>query len=73
MCGCLLLFGQFGIAQNDIVFNSARCAQLLQVIHKATHWINIWSFLLPKNQRVPMNTRYTCLMTIVRVIFSRNG
>jgi hypothetical protein len=35
--------------RNNVVFNNANCAQLLQAIHKATHQINLWSFLLPED------------------------
>jgi hypothetical protein len=38
-----------------LLFNNARHAQFLQVIHKDTHWINMWFFLLPENQRIYMS------------------
>jgi hypothetical protein len=50
---------------NDVIFNNANHSQFLQVIHKATYWISLWSFLLPKDQRVHMNSGCTRLMTIV--------
>jgi hypothetical protein len=39
-----------GVCQNDDVFNNANCAQFLQAIHKATHWISLWSFVLSEEQ-----------------------
>jgi hypothetical protein len=59
--------------RNDIIFNRATCVQFLQVINKTTYWINMWSYLLPEDQRVFIDIGCTRLMEIVRAIFSRGG
>ena len=37
--------------RNDIVFNRKDKFHVLQVIHTAVHWIQLWAFLLPSDQR----------------------
>ena len=59
--------------QNDIIFNKTRAAHFLQVVHKATYWINIWSLLLPPDQRALMHSGCSWLMAVVRAIFNRSG
>jgi hypothetical protein len=58
---------------NDVIFNQASHAQFFQVIHKATHWINNWSLLLPEDQRGHMDTGCTRLIAVVQAIFSQGG
>ena len=59
--------------RNDVVFNKVPNVHFLQVVHRATYWINTWSWLLPPDQRVHLDTGYTRLMAIVRAIFNRHG
>ena len=59
--------------RNDVVFNKSRCAHFLQVVHRATYWIHMWSFLLPLEQRELMSTGCSRLMAVVRVICSQGG
>ena len=37
--------------RNDIIFNKQTGTNFLQVIYRATHWIQLWAFLLPEDQR----------------------
>ena len=55
--------------RNDIVFNKVGNAHFLQVIHRATYWIHMWSFLLPAHQRELMDQGCTRLMAVVRAIY----
>jgi hypothetical protein len=59
--------------RNDVSFDNTGHDQFLQVIHKTTHWIHMWSYLLPEDQRVHMDTRCTRLMEVVRTIFNQGG
>jgi hypothetical protein len=52
--------------RNDVVFNKAEGAFLLQVIHKATYWIHMWSFLQPAEQRVHIEYGCTRLIAVVQ-------
>jgi hypothetical protein len=36
--------------RNDVIFNDTNRVQFLQVIHKATYWINMWSYLQSEDQ-----------------------
>jgi hypothetical protein len=49
---------------NDVIFNNANRSLFLSVIHKATYWITLWSFLLSEDQRVHMDFGCTHLMAI---------
>ena len=59
--------------RNDIVFNKVQNPHFMQVVLKATHWIQSWSLLLPEAQRDLMDFGCTRMMAVVRAIFSRNG
>ena len=59
--------------RNDIVFNKTGVVHFLQVVYKASYWINLWSLLLPLEQRALMDSGCTRLMTVVRAIFNRAG
>jgi hypothetical protein len=59
--------------RNDIIFNNAKCAPFLQVIHRATHWISTWALLLPEDQRGLMDSGCRRLMAVVQAIFSQGG
>ena len=59
--------------RNDVVFNKNRGPHFLQVVHRAVYWINLWSYLLPQDQRAPMEAGCTRLMAVVRAIFNQYG
>ena len=59
--------------RNDVVFNRSDNIHFLQVVHRATYWIHIWSLLLPPNQRALMDSGCSRLMAVVRAIFNRGG
>ena len=37
--------------RNNLVFNRKENFHVLQVIHMVVHWIQLWAFLLPSDQR----------------------
>ena len=59
--------------RNDIVFNKTGVVHFLQVVYKASYCINLWSLLLPLEQRALMDSGCTRLMAVVRAIFNRGG
>jgi hypothetical protein len=59
--------------RNDVVFNKKPNVSFLQVIHMMVHWIQLWAFLLPLEQRDAMATGCTRLLTVVRDISCRAG
>src|SRR5438552_2387372 len=59
--------------RNDIVFNKVQIPYFLQVVNKATYWIQLWSLLLAANQRDLMDSGCCRMMAVVRVIFSQGG
>ena len=59
--------------RNDIMFNKAGAVHFLQVVHKATYWITLWSHLLPLEQGALMDSGCTRLMAVVRAIFNQGG
>ena len=59
--------------RNDVVFNKSVNANFLQVMDRATYWINLWSFLLLVDQQDSMDIRFTRLMAVVRAIFNQGG
>ena len=59
--------------RNDVVFNRAATPIFLQVIHKATSWIHMWSYLLPVEQRGPMDIGWNRMMAVVWAIFNQVG
>lgn len=44
-----------------------------KVIYRATHWIRLWSYLLPVDQRELLDTGCNRLEMVTRDIFSRGG
>jgi len=57
--------------QRYFCFNKLEAFNFLQVIHLATHWIQLWSFLPPSDQQELMDTRGNNLVMITQDIFSR--
>lgn len=47
---CALLWAIWS-TRNDFVFNKSSKTTFLQVISRTTHWIRMWSFLQPEQQR----------------------
>jgi hypothetical protein len=52
--------------RNDIVFNKQKGTNFLQVILRAAHWIQLWAYLLPEEQRDIMVTGCNHLLTVTR-------
>jgi hypothetical protein len=52
--------------RNDVVFNGGAKPKYLQVIH-------MWSYLLPVEQRGPMDTDCNRMMAVVWAIFRQGG
>jgi hypothetical protein len=69
---CALIWAMWN-CHNDVIFNNAGRDQFLQVMHRATYWIHMWSLLLPEDQRQFMNIGCTRLMAVVRAIFNQGG
>ena len=59
--------------RNDIVFNKFENVHFFQVVHRATYWITMWSYLLPQDQRSLMDAGCIRLMAVVRAILNRGG
>jgi hypothetical protein len=59
--------------RNDVVFNRNVKPNVLQVIHRAVSSIHMWSYLLPPEQRGPMDIGCNHFMMVVRAIFSQGG
>jgi two-component response regulator (ARR-B family) len=52
--------------QNNIIFYNQKGTNFLQVIRLATHWIELWSLLLPEDQGEPMVTGCNRLRTVAQ-------
>jgi hypothetical protein len=59
--------------RNEFIFNESKFLSFLQVIPLATHWIHMWSFLRPVEQRQDMDIGSKHLATVVGDIYSRFG
>ena len=57
--------------RNNIIFNRARNFHVMQVINMAVHWIQLWAFLLPEDQRDLMASGCSRLLMVAQDIFSR--
>jgi hypothetical protein len=58
--------------RNDIIFNKNKTFNLLQVIHMVAHWVQLWAFLLPQDQRDIMATGCSRLLMVARDIFTQS-
>ena len=58
--------------RNDMVFNRKDTFHVLQVIHSAVHWIQLWAFLLSSDQRDLMEAGCTRLLRAAQDFFSRH-
>jgi hypothetical protein len=68
---CVLVWAIWNY-RNDVVNRVAK-PNFLQVIHKAASSFHMWSYLLPVEQREPMDIGCNRLMAVVRAIFSQGG
>ena len=59
--------------RNDLFFNKTGGGHFLQVVHRAIHWIHLWTYLLPEDQRGRLDSGCTRLMAVVRAIFNPAG
>jgi two-component response regulator (ARR-B family) len=50
--------------QNNFMFNKHVGTNFLQIIGMVAHWIQLWSMLLPEDQRNPMVTGCNRLLTV---------
>lgn len=57
------------ITRNDIVFNKQSGTKFLQVIRRAAHWIQLWAFLLPEDQREAMVTGCNRMLMVAQDFF----
>ena len=55
--------------RNNIVFNRKDSTKFLQVIHMAVHWIQLWRFMLPEDQRELMVAGCNRLLTVAQDFF----
>ena len=53
-------------SRNDLVFNRQKGTNLLQVIYRATHWIQLWAYLLPEDQPDSMATGCNRLLMVAQ-------
>jgi hypothetical protein len=53
-------------SRNDIVFNKQKGTNFLQVIIRAAHWIQLWAYLLPEDQRDTMAIGCNRILTVTR-------
>ena len=58
--------------RNNLVFNRKETFHVLQVIHMAVHWIQLWAFLLPSDQRDLMVAGCARLLLVAQDFFSRH-
>jgi hypothetical protein len=55
--------------RNNIIFNGKESTNFLQVIFKMAHWIRLWRFLLPVEQRACMDSGCNRLLMVAQDIF----
>jgi hypothetical protein len=56
---------------NDIIFNSTTVCSFLQVFFLVTHWIRMWSYLQPVEQRHALVFGCNLLETVARDIYGQ--
>jgi hypothetical protein len=69
---CALLWAIWNV-RNDFTFNKRSYPSFLQVIPLVTHWIHMWSYLQPEEQRRDMDIGCNRLETVARDFYSRCG
>ena len=50
--------------RNNLVFNRCSNFHIMQVIHMTAHWIQLWAYLLPQDQRELMVTGSARILTV---------
>jgi hypothetical protein len=55
--------------RNENIFNEQKGTNFLQVIWQAIHWVQLWAFLLPEDQRDDMGIGYNRLLMVVQDFF----
>jgi hypothetical protein len=69
---CALLWAIWNV-RNDCIFNKTKFPSFLQVIPMATHWIHMWSYLRPEEERLAMDIGCNRLATVARDFYSQYG
>jgi hypothetical protein len=69
---CALLWAIWKV-RNDFIFNKTAFPSFLQVIPLTTHWIHMWSFLQPAEERLAMDIGCNRMATVARDLYSRCG
>ena len=59
--------------RNDVIFNRSKKSNFLQVIHMVAHWVQLWAFLSPPDQRDTMATGCSHLLMVAHHIFSQSS
>jgi hypothetical protein len=67
---CALLWAIWN-TRNDYIFNKQNKSSFLQVIPRAVHWIRMWSFLQPKEQRQDLASGCSRLEMVARDLFNQ--
>jgi hypothetical protein len=67
---CALLWEIWNV-QNDFIFNKRSYPSFWQVIPLVTHWIHMWSYLQPEEQRQDMYIGCNRLGTVARDFYGR--
>jgi hypothetical protein len=69
---CALLWAIWNV-RNDYIFNRKSFPSFLQVVPLATHWIHMWSYLQPAEERQAMDIGCNRLATVARDFNNRCG
>jgi hypothetical protein len=64
--GVSAIYWSIWISRNDIIFNKQRGTIFLQVILRATHWLQLWTYMLPEDQRGIMVTGCDRLLEVTQ-------
>jgi hypothetical protein len=67
--GSLALCLSICTCRNNIIFNKQNNTNFLQVIRLVAHWIHLWSYLLPVDQREHMVIGCKWLLSVARNFF----
>jgi hypothetical protein len=69
---CAILWAMWNV-RNDFIFNKPKKPSFLQVIPMATHWIRMWSFLQPVEERHAMDSGCNRLEMVARDLYNQCG
>ena len=73
MVGVCALCWAIWLCRNDLVFNKKKVANFLQVIHMASGFIRMWSYLQREDRRADLATGCNRLEMVARDLFNRSG